>query len=397
MTRQLRLLILLMVAQAAGLAFSLWVQDQFLLANARWNSSQQSAAGGKTLRLNDAAQSEADPLTVEALLSSLTTSRLLGFVWACVLQSIVAALVFSRISTEHQQRELQSHEENLLQSKELLRTRDAVIFGLAKLAESRDPDTGHHLERIALYATRLAAALRRDPRYREVVTPSFVRTIGISSALHDIGKVGVEDAVLLKPGRLSDEERFRMQIHPVLGGECISQIEQQLGNSNFLEMAREIAYCHHERWDGAGYPVGLMEEEIPLSARIVAIADVYDALASRRIYKEAYPHDRCVDIIRAESGKQFDPQLVEVFLSIHEQFRDVGTRLSECSAMHAALAESVTDPVPAGVSDKLTPEQEQCLTDVLTKTSRIPAGRASLETLQAIRNALTTVAGGTIE
>lgn len=364
MTRRLRILIVLVLAQAVCLAFSLWIQDQFLLACAQWKD-RAAAADGTSTTVLDETSAPPSRSGVQTLLDSLLPSRLFGFVWAFGLQSIVAYLVLTRISTEHQQRELQAHEENLIRSKELLRTRDAVIFGLAKLAESRDPDTGHHLERIALYATRLAAALRRDPRFRDEVTPTFVRTIGISSALHDIGKVGVEDAVLLKPGRLSDEERFHMQNHPVLGGECIRQIEQQLGNSNFLEMAREIAYCHHERWDGEGYPVGLMGEEIPLAARIVSIADVYDALVSRRIYKDAYPHEKCVEIIRQGSGKQFDPRLVEVFLSIHQQFREVSARYAEPPFVAAALCGLPAEQPAADRRAVLTPEQERVLTQTV--------------------------------
>jgi len=294
----------------------------------------------------------------------------LGFVWTIGLQSIVAFLVLSRLSTVHEERESRSYEENLMRSKELLRTRDAVIFGLAKLAESRDPDTGQHLERIAMYATRLASGLRRHARYRDVVTPTFVRTIGISSALHDIGKVGVEDAVLLKPGRLSDEERFHMQIHPILGGECISQIEQQLGNSNFLAMAREIAFCHHERWDGEGYPVGLVGEEIPLSARIVSIADVYDALASRRVYKDAFPHEKCVEMILQESGKQFDPQLVEVFLTIQEQFREVAVRFAEPPPEAVSSGDIAEEAASQDVPQKLTAEQERLLSDTVEQPSQ---------------------------
>ena len=129
--------------------------------------------------------------------------------------------------------------------------------------------------------------------------------IGISSALHDIGKVALEDSVLLKPGELTSSERFKMQLHVEVGAESIREIERRLGTSNFLEMAREIANSHHERWDGAGYPTGLAGENIPLAARIVAIADVYDALSARRVYKEPFPHSECVEIIRREAGRQF--------------------------------------------------------------------------------------------
>lgn len=366
--RNIRVVVLMIAAQAVCLSFGLWMQDQFLIASAQWEASQLvSAANTEQGAIAEAQANQV--LTAEGLLGAMAGSRFLGFVWICGLQSIVAYLVLTRVNIEHEQREMQSHEENLLRAKELVRTRDAVIFGLAKLAESRDPDTGHHLERIAMYATRLASALRRHSRYRKTVTPAFVRTIGISSALHDIGKVGVEDAVLLKPGKLDEDERFRMQVHTTLGGECIRQIEQRLGNSNFLEMAREIAFCHHERWDGEGYPVGLVEDEIPLSARIVAIADVYDALASRRVYKEPYPHEKCVEIIKAESGKQFDPRLIEVFLAIHEQFRDISRKFAEPYAEFVSPTQAANEETASVTVDKLTSEQELLLTQTMEQAS----------------------------
>ncbi|MCA9109873.1 MAG: HD domain-containing protein [Planctomycetaceae bacterium] len=366
--RNIRVVALMITAQAICLIFGLWMQDQFMVASARWQASQEVASTNTGPHGEPIAQPD-DALTVEALLGAMLGSRALGFVWICGLQSIVAYLVLTRMYVAHEQREMQSHEENLLRAKELVRTRDAVIFGLAKLAESRDPDTGHHLERIAMYATRLASAIRRHSKYRKIVTPSFVRTIGISSALHDIGKVGVEDAVLLKPGRLDEDERFRMQIHTTLGGECIRQIEQRLGNSNFLEMAREIAFCHHERWDGDGYPVGLVGQEIPLSARIVSIADVYDALASRRVYKEPYPHDKCIEIIKAEAGKQFDPQLVEIFLSIHEQFREINKKFAEPYAEFVSPTQAADEDFIPLNTDKLTREQELLLTQTMEQAN----------------------------
>ena len=214
---------------------------------------------------------------------------------------------------------------------DLLRTRDAVIFGLAKLTESRDRDTGNHLERIAVYSTRLATTLRRNPRYRRQLSPAFVKLIGISTALHDIGKVGIEDSILLKPGQFEEQERLVMQMHAAIGGKCIREIESQLGRSNFLQMAREIAFCHHERWDGTGYPKGLAGDEIPLAARIVAVADVYDALAAKRVYKPAFPHGKCVEMIRAEAGKQFDPAVVDAFLEVEAEFRAIAQRCREAN------------------------------------------------------------------
>jgi putative two-component system response regulator len=381
--RNLRIVGVLAVTQAACLVLGLWLQDRFIIAAAEWTYLHEP--------VETAAQTPADENRIdvpsEILLESMFSGRLLGFVWICGMQSVVAYLLLTRTLTQHDTDEKLSHEETLLKTKELIRTRDAVIFGLAKLAESRDPDTGHHLERIAMYSTRLASSLRRDPRYRGIVTPMFVRTIGISSALHDIGKVGVADRVLLKPGRLEREERDHMQTHTTLGGECIHQIEQQMGNSNFLAMARQIAYCHHERWDGDGYPVGLWGEEIPLAARIVAIADVYDALSSRRVYKEPYSHEKCVAMIREESGKQFDPDLVDVFLSIEGQFREISQRFTEPEVDFIAHAEIDADrgtaverlpwdnearsragkTAPEARNPVMTPEQEQLLSGTIDR------------------------------
>ena len=198
-----------------------------------------------------------------------------------------------------------------------------MIFGLAKLSDSRDSDTGSHLERIAQFSSLLAAELRKRPEFCDRITPGFVQLIGISSALHDIGKVGVEDAILRKPGSLTSDERQRMQLHTQIGDECLREIERRLGSTNFLQMAREIVSAHHERWDGQGYPLGLAGEQIPLSARIVALADVYDALRSKRVYKEALPHEECACLIAEAAGTQFDPRIVNAFLQIHERFRQL--------------------------------------------------------------------------
>ncbi len=192
-----------------------------------------------------------------------------------------------------------------------------------------------------------------------------MRTIGISSALHDIGKVGVEDAILLKPGSLTEAERHRIQVHAALGGDCIRQIERRLGNSTFLSMAREIALYHHERWDGQGYPHGLKAEDIPLAARIVSIADVYDALSVKRVYKDALPHEICVDKIRREAGRQFDPDLVEVFLSIEQQIAEIAERLATLPREEVdlgAMFDMANRVVP-----RMSVEQEQVLEQTLAE------------------------------
>jgi putative two-component system response regulator len=259
--------------------------------------------------------------------------------------------------------------------------RDAVIFGLAKLAESRDPDTGMHLERISLYSTRLARAARKHPRFRNQITPSFVQTIGISSALHDIGKVGVQDAILLKPGPLTSMERARITDHARIGGECIYQIQRRIGDSSFLKMAHDIAMHHHERWDGTGYPTGLVGEAIPLSARIVAIADVYDALSVKRVYKEALPHGICVERITATTGQQFDPDLVEIFLSVEAEFKEIAERFRDNQKSQAAEAYDVRDEL------LMTKEQADTLSQTVEGKPSEKAGQ------EGTRPSLKVVAG----
>ncbi len=303
MQSKTRFLLMLLIAQAACLAAGLVVhtRQQMVLA--------KTATSGVEI-------------TQESIILGANI-----FVWTLGLQAAVAWILIGRLLGRHQVQEVQSRDEVYQRAQEVIRTRDAVIFGLAKLAESRDPETGHHLERIAAYSTRLSSAIRRHPKYRDAVSVSFVQSIGINSALHDIGKVGIPDHVLLKPGPLSEVELAIMRTHARIGADCIEQIQRRLGESTFLYQAREIALYHHERWDGTGYPFGIRSEEIPLSARIVMIADVYDALTSRRVYKDPYSHEVSVEKIRQGSGCHFDPELVEIFLSIAPQFEEIAISL----------------------------------------------------------------------
>ena len=204
--------------------------------------------------------------------------------------------------------------------KKLQNARAATILGLAKLAEYRDEGTGAHLERIREYAKRLAEEMARNSRYKTIVTQDYIEDIFQSSILHDIGKVGIPDAILLKPGRLTDEEFEVIKRHTTMGGDAIGIIESRIKERSFLFMGKEIAYNHHEKWDGSGYPRGMKGEEIPLSARIIALADVYDALTSKRFYKEAYTHERSKDIIVDLKGSHFDPEIVEAFLILEAEF-----------------------------------------------------------------------------
>jgi len=364
----------LLAALALCLAFGFWILGRLLVPTATWFAEQQALQDstvqqGAPARPDSAANETKPVAQADDIIHALTPVGAIVFIWTLALQGVAAYLVMSRFSVEHSRQQLKSDEESLHRNQDLVRTRDAVIFGLAKLAESRDADTGHHLERIALYSTRLATALRRHPKYGATVSGHFARLIGVSSALHDIGKVGVEDAILLKPGRLTSDERRRMQSHTMVGAECIHDIELRLGNSNFLQMAHEIARCHHERWDGGGYPDGMRGEEIPLSARIVAIADVYDALSSRRVYKAPYPHAKCVDVIRMGAGKQFDPELVEVFLSIEARFREIAQQYPE-TMVDESPEKNVVGREPEHL---LTPNQEQLLIAAVAASSPLPA------------------------
>lgn len=328
---QLLLGLQICITQAVCLALGLWVRERFL-ASLQQAGDVDMARDGWILQI-------------------------ISFVWIAGIQAATVGILLHRSFRSHKEQFQVQQESSVAAARELVRTRDAVIFGLAKLSESRDPETGRHLERISLYSVKLASALRNHPKFRGEITPAFIRTIGVSSVLHDIGKVGIADSVLLKPGKLTPEERSHIQIHTQLGADCIREIERQLGNSEFLHMAKEIAMSHHEWWDGSGYPQGLKGEQIPLAARIVSIADVYDALSVNRVYKEAYPHERCVEEIREGAGTHFDPMLVDVFLRIESDFRLIARRFAAENTQR----------------ELLTRTEEQILTSILEGHASIPA------------------------
>ena len=210
-------------------------------------------------------------------------------------------------------------ERQVLESlKNVKEARTGVILGLAKLAEYRDEDTGKHLERIREFAKLLAEEIAKQDQYSEYITSEYIEDLYHSSILHDIGKVGISDAILLKPGKLTPDEYEAIKNHAILGGKTLSAVHAHMKGHSFLTIGKEIAYHHHEKWDGSGYPDGLQGNEIPLSARIVSLADVYDALTSKRCYKEAFTHEKSRDIIVSEKGLAFDPVIVDAFL-VHEQ------------------------------------------------------------------------------
>lgn len=218
---------------------------------------------------------------------------------------------------------------NQMRLRERNEARDATILALARLAENRDPETGAHLERVQTYCRLLSQTLGRLPKYVGVINRSFIETIVRSSPLHDIGKVGIPDSVLLKPGRLTPQEFEIMKRHAVIGGDTIKSIVNQGRTQDFLQMGMEIAYYHHEKYNGKGYPFGLAGDQIPLSARIVAVADVYDALTSKRVYKTAMPPDEAAIILRADAGKHFTPDVVEAFFSREQEFAQLAVSLAD--------------------------------------------------------------------
>ena len=228
-------------------------------------------------------------------------------------------------------------EQDLLESyKSVQEARTATILGLAKLAEYRDEDTGSHLERIREFARIITVELARSPKYASYITREYIEDIYNSAILHDIGKVGVPDSILLKPARLSPDEFDVIKRHSMLGGDALRAVESQIDGTSFLTLGKEIAYYHHEKWDGSGYPVGLKGSEIPLSARIVAIADVYDALTSKRVYKDAFSHEKALEIIKNDSGTHFDPDVVEAFLMNAEDFRRVREEMHDLEQAKSA-------------------------------------------------------------
>lgn len=222
-------------------------------------------------------------------------------------------------------------------------TQQVTVFSLAKLAESRDNETGDHLERMRSYARELTEEIVQLSQYQSLRDNGYVQEIYKSTPLHDIGKVGIPDQILLKPGKLTEREFEIMKEHSRIGGDTLKAADIEAGRDSFLAMGRDIAYHHHEKWNGAGYPFGLAGEAIPLCARIAALADVYDALSSRRPYKEPFDHEKSRAIILEGRGSHFDPDVVDAFLAredrfllIRERFQGEG-RLSPLQSLLGSL------------------------------------------------------------
>ncbi len=218
-----------------------------------------------------------------------------------------------------------------------LETRDLLIFMLAKLAESRDNGSGAHLDRVRTYSRIIAEHLAALPKFSDQVNAEYVRLIYVTSPLHDIGKVAVPDNVLLKPGPLTAEEFEIMKTHTTRGAETLDAALAQYPSARYLRLARDIAASHHEWYDGSGYPRGLKGEAIPLCGRIVALADAYDALTSRRVYKDAFSHEKARATLVKGRGTHFDPDLIDAFLASEDRFISVGQTLCDHSHEESLL------------------------------------------------------------
>ncbi|MFK7959348.1 MAG: HD-GYP domain-containing protein [Phycisphaerales bacterium] len=268
--------------------------------------------------------SEASGAASADVTSAIARAKLLGMLSAGVAVAAVMGVLFW--IARRYERELDRMHDRVAESRATGRTqrnaaRTTMVRAMATLAGVRDQDTGEHIERIQAYVRVLGGALRGT---RPEIDEDFIVAMVETSPLHDIGKVGVPDSILLKPGPLTDEQRSEMQKHVLVGFDTLLEVRRQSGDDDYLRIACEIAFAHHERFDGTGYPFGLAGEDIPIAARIVALADVYDALRAERVYKDAYTHEAARDIILEHAGTHFDPDVVRAFMAHEAAFRSIG-------------------------------------------------------------------------
>ncbi|MES9951002.1 MAG: two-component system response regulator [Candidatus Thiodiazotropha sp.] len=240
-------------------------------------------------------------------------------------------LVLARVDN---QLELKRHRDNLEElveerTRQLMLTQEATIEAMGALAEYRDPETGGHIKRTQNYMKVMAEMLKDNNRFKDYLDEETIRLLYLSAPLHDIGKVGISDNILCKPGKLTDQEFTQMKQHTLIGRNTLLAAEEKLGSNSFLSLAREIAEFHHERWDGKGYPHGIKGDAIPICGRLMAIADVYDALISKRVYKPPFPHSKAVAIILKGRGTQFDPDVVDAFASCSDQFLKIALKYAD--------------------------------------------------------------------
>ena len=292
-------------------------------------------------------QLKADPVTAEIPVIFLTAKtqvedEQMGFDVGCVdyiTKPVSPPIVLARVKTHLLMKDVRDFlrdQNTFLENEVERRTRevqviqDVTIMAMASLAETRDNETGNHIRRTQHYVKVLAEKLSDHPRFGYFLNPANIDMLYKSAPLHDIGKVGIPDRILLKPGRFEPEEFEIMKTHTTLGRDAIEHAEKQLGMTvDFLSMAKEIALSHQEKWNGSGYPQGLAGDAIPLSARLMAVADVYDALISRRVYKEGMPHEKAVVIVQQGRGTHFDPDVADAFVALKDEFRDIAARFAD--------------------------------------------------------------------
>lgn len=253
-----------------------------------------------------------------------------------------APLVLARVHTQLTLKatvDLLRNKQDLVESEVIKRThagmviRDVIILAMASMSETRDADTANHIRRTQHYVKVLARHLASHPRFSAFLTLRNIEMLYKTTPLHDIGKVAIPDRILLKPGKLLVDEIEIMKTHTTLGRDAIEHAEKALGTDvPFLTMAMEIAYSHHEKWDGSGYPEGLKGDQIPIAARLMAVADVYDALISRRVYKESMPHEQAVAIIQQTRGRHFDPDVVDAFVVMQDKFHAIAMLFADSDA-----------------------------------------------------------------
>lgn len=250
-------------------------------------------------------------------------------------------LVRARVQNQLELKRHRDHLEELVKerTRELELTQEVTIESMAALAEYRDPDTGGHIKRTQNYVKALAIQLKGHPKFEAFLNKETIELLYKSAPLHDIGKIAIEDGILLKPGKLTDEKFDEMKKHTVYGRDAIHAAVKKLGRDSFLRYAEEIAYTHQEKWNGSGYPQGLQGEDIPITGRLMAVADVYDALISHRVYKKPFSHTKAVNIILEGKGSHFDPDMVEGFMAIQEDFRQIALQFADFDEEKEALSE----------------------------------------------------------
>jgi len=256
---------------------------------------------------------------VDYIMRPITPAILLSRVQAHIVNACSIKTI--RVDNEYLQFEVAN------QTRKIAALQEVTILALASLAETRDTDTGNHLKRTQQYVQALCNYLSKQPGFDQYLSADRIRMATMCAPLHDIGKVGIPDQILLNPGRYKPQEFEVMKTHPRIGLDAIAKAQASVHDeSELFEVAKEIVYSHHEKWDGSGYPQGLRGDAIPIPARVMALADVYDALISRRVYKPGMPHDKAVQIIVDGRGKHFDPDVVDAFLALGQEFQAIATR-----------------------------------------------------------------------